>query len=102
MAIQNIILTTLPSAVFTSVGDTAITCAYFCNTSNSPVTISVYAVASGDSAVAGNRIYDSVLLTAKDTYVIDMEKLILSDGDKLMAEATQNNAITVTISSVSI
>ena len=102
MAIQNLIIGTTPAAVYTSAGDSAVTCVYFCNTSNSTATFSLYAVPSGGAAIASTKIYDSVVLTSKDTYVIDMEKLILANGDALYAEADQLSAITVTVSSVTI
>lgn len=102
MAIQNSVIGTTPSAFYTSIGDTAVTCVYLCNTSSATVTFSLYAVPLGGAAVASTKIYDSVVLTSKDTYVIDMEKLVLSDGDSLRAEADQSNAITITVSAVAI
>ena len=102
MAIQNSTIGTTPAAFYTSAGDTAVTCIYFCNTSSNPVTFSVYAVPSGALAIASTRIYSTVTLTANDTYVVDMEKLILSSGDSLQAEADQEDVITVTVSSVGI
>lgn len=102
MAIQNSIIGTTPAAFYTSTGDTAVTCVYLCNTSNATVAFSLYAVPLGGTAVANTKIYDSVVLTSKDTYVIDMEKLVLSDGDTLHAEADQPNAVTITVSSVAI
>lgn len=102
MAIQNLVIGTTPSAFYTSVGDSAVTCVYLCNTSNSSVTFSLHAVPAAGTPSSSNRIYDSVTLTAKDTYVIDMEKLVLSNGDALYAAASQASAITVTISAVTI
>ena len=102
MAIQNSVIDTTPAVFYSSVGDTAVTCIYLCNTANTAATFSLYAVPSGAAASANTRIYDSVTLTAKDTYVIDMEKLVLANGDALHAEASQSNAITVTVSSVTI
>ena len=100
MAIQNLIIGTTPTAFYTSNGDSAVTCIYLCNTSNATATFSVYAVPATGSATTATKIYDSVVLTAKDTYIIDMEKLILGAGDALYAEADQASAITVTVSSV--
>ena len=102
MAIQNSVIGTAPTAFYSSVGDTAVTCIYLCNTANTAATFSLYAVPAGESATGNTKIYDSVTLTSKDTYVIDMEKLVLADGDALHGEASQAAAITVTVSSVTI
>lgn len=102
MAIQNRTLTTSYSAVYTSVGDTATTVIYLCNTSSSTVTFNLCVVPDGGSPGASNLVYADQLLAAKDTYIIDLEKLILEDGDSIQAKDDTGSVTTVTVSYVSI
>jgi hypothetical protein len=39
---------------------------------------------------------------ANDTYVIDSEKLILADGDKIYVTAGSDSAINVTVSTIGV
>jgi len=103
MTIQNTFLTTTASNICVgSTGVTAITAMYFCNTSPSATTFSVYLVPAGTATPAPvNLIYNNVLLEAYDTYVIDMEKLMLGLGDTIQAVSQSNNAITASVSYMS-
>jgi len=102
MAIQNTTLTTSYSSVYTSTGDSATTVIYFCNTSSSPVTFDLCVVPDGGSPGSANQVYNQVEIAANDTYIIDMEKLILEDGDSLQAKDDTGSVTTVTVSYVSI
>ena len=102
MAITNTKISKTVQSVYTSIGENAIVVAYFCNTSTDTVNFSVRAVGRGKNVLSDNLIYSNVSLTPNDTYVMDTEKLILGDGDALWAEATENNAIVVTIFDVEV
>lgn len=102
MAITNTKINTGSTAVYTSSGDNAIVVAYFCNTSTNPVMFSVHAVPAGGAASGDNLIYANVNLTANDTYIMDTEKLILSDGDSVWATSTEDDAIVVTVFDVEV
>jgi hypothetical protein len=102
MALTSKTLTIAPQAVYTSVDTNAIVVAYFCNTSQNPVTFSLHAVPSGGTAGAANTIYSNVNITAEDTYVMDTEKIILDDGDSLWATASVDGVISVTICNVEV
>lgn len=102
MSITNTKINTAAQSIYTSVGEHAIVVAYFCNTSVAPVNFSVYAVAQGNIASPDNLIYSNVSLTSNDTYVMDNEKLILSDGEGLWAVATEDDVIVVTIFDVEV
>ncbi len=102
MAIQSTALTTGNTTVYTSAGNSVVTTMYFCNTSNtSTINFTLYAVPSGSVASLTNMIYNSVLITATDTYVIDTEKLLLSAGDSLVVGTTVAG-LSVTLSYMSI
>lgn len=102
MSISNTLINTAPQPIYTSVGTNAVVVAYFCNTSENPVMFSVHAVTSGNTAVKENLIYANVNITSSDTYVIDNEKIILSDGDSLHAVATEDDAVVVTVCTVEV
>ena len=57
---------------------------------------------SGGSASANTRIYNNVQLASADTYVLDVEKLILSNGDTIQANASANVSVAATISYIGI
>ena len=102
MAIQNTLLSTVTSNIYVSTGNSAITSVYFCNNGASAALINVYAVPSGNSASANTRIYNNVQLASADTYVLDVEKLILSNGDTIQANASANVSVAATISYIGI
>lgn len=103
MAISNssVPLTT-PGAIYTSTNTTAITNVYFCNYSASTVTVDVYLVPSGGSASNSTIIYKAISISASNTFVMDTEKLILSNGDSIRASASAGSAVTASVSYLSI
>jgi hypothetical protein len=107
MAITNTRITSAntPSTVFTAVGQQAITVMYLANTdSSTAANVSVYCVDNSASSGSSdeNCIYKDLSITAGDTYVMDLEKLILDNGDFLDVQASAGNVITVTVSSISV
>lgn len=104
MAIINTLLTTSPANIFVSSGNTVVSTMYFCNTTGASVNLNVYLIGytGGNLAVAdGNvQIYHDVLIAGGDTFVVDMEKLVLSNTDLIQANAT--NSVTATVSYVGI
>jgi hypothetical protein len=106
MAITNtLILTTTATTVFTAVGDQAITTVMFCNTD--PVNtclLDVHVVPAAGVPTTATTILKSLSLPATETFVMDAEKLILSNGDSIRAQekAGYNQVVAATVSSVSI
>jgi hypothetical protein len=93
-------LTTNPAAIFTSVGTTVVSTMYFCNTNTTVAYgFSVWLVPSGGGVSNTNMIYNNVNVVAKDTYVVDREKIVLSNGDAIYAYSNINGNISATISS---
>lgn len=97
MAIINTTLTTSPTAIYTSNGQTVVTLMYFCNTDSSNHTMNLYLVPSGSSPGDSNIIYKNYNITSTDTLVVDKEKIILNNGDKVYANANANSVITTTV-----
>jgi hypothetical protein len=103
MAISNYVLTTVPGNIYTSAGNTVVSVMYFTNNDSSAVSLNLWGMPA-DATVANvnYQMYNGVLIASGDTYVVDMEKLVLGNGDRLMANASANTAITTTISYVGI
>jgi hypothetical protein len=105
MAINNTRLDSIiPTTVFEAVGQQAITVIYLCNTTAVTCTANVFVINSGDSTSSAdtNMVYSQLELTANDTYVVSMEKLILDNSDLIEVEANIPNCITVTVSSIAV
>lgn len=105
MAILNTrLFTSSPTTVFQAAGQQAITVVYICNTSANDATVNVYAVNNDDSTTGGddNMILSELSVTANDTYIMSLEKLILDDLDKIVMEANIPDVITVTVSSIAV
>jgi hypothetical protein len=62
----------------------------------------LYLVPSGFTANANNIIYSNKTVTSNDTYILELEKMILSRGDMLQAVANTGNAIVATVSALGI
>ena len=106
MAIQNTILTTTAANIFvnqSSTGTSAITTIHLCNFTPNTQTANIYIVPIGATANANTIIYSNVSITAYNTQIVYAEKFILgSIGDAVMANCSNANAVTATISSIGI
>lgn len=80
----------------------AVTTMYFCNKSGSTTTFNLYVVPAGFVANTNNIAYSNKTITAGDTYIVDWEKLVLSPGDTIRANANVGNAIVATVSTIGI
>ncbi len=89
------------TAIFTATSQVAITTIIFCNTTGAtPATLDVYAVPYGSNAVPTTQIMKSVSIPPTETFVLDTERLILENGDKIFAQASVSSTISATISSL--
>ena len=106
MALTNTALTTIPSSIYVSSGNTVVSAMYFCNNSGSAVNFNLYAIPSGVTTANANvQIYNSVQVASLDTFVVDWEKLALANGDRLAANLTfgqANLSIVATVSYIGI
>jgi hypothetical protein len=104
MSISVANVTTVTGAVYTSVGNTAVTFMSLCNYSGSNVTVNVYMVPSGSLAGNTNIVLSDLEITSKDTYQLYSagEKLVLSSGDSVQVNASVDNLITTVVSSTSL
>jgi len=97
MAITNTVLGTAASAIYTSSGTNVVSLLYFCNTSGSTKTINLYLVPSGGSASNSTVVYQNYAITSTDTLVVSTEKIVLSNGDAIYANANVATSITSTV-----
>ena len=90
------------TTVYTSSGTTAITCMFFMNDNASARTLDVHVVQNGGSASGTNKIVKAITIDPADTYVVNLEKLVLSNGDTIQCVASVGSSIYPTVSSVTI
>ena len=98
MALSSVFVTTAGNTVYTSSGNTAVTWLSLNNWGPSNVTANLFAVPSGNSAGNINQIAYALLLQSGDTYQIYVgnEKLLLSNGDFIKINASDNTVTAVT------
>lgn len=102
MSIINTALTTAAANIYVSSGNSATTVLHFCNYANLGATANVWVVPAGLTANSLTIIYSNVALTAQNTLVVDTEKLILSNGDAIVANVSINGSVTATVSYIGI
>ena len=95
----------LGTAVFTATADTAVTTIHLCNISSAAdASINIYLLPSDGSTTVpteNNKIYNQLTVQATDTYIIDTEKLILGNGDKLYIVCPDSSAqVVATVSTI--
>ena len=106
MAIKQDLITTTTPAIFTATESTAVTSIHLCNTDSGATSFNLYVVPNDGSTTSPSSqhlLYNSVTISAQDTYIIDTEKLILENGDMLFVRAAgsgSNNKIAVTVSTI--
>lgn len=102
MAISNTVLSTSGNVIYTSTDNSVVSVMYFCNTDSTARDIDVYLVPNGGTSAGNTQIYKSVQIAGNDTFVVDMEKLVLSNGDTIQATASSDSVVTATVSYVGI
>ena len=95
--------TTNSTTVYTSSGESGITTLILCNHhASTDAIVNVYVVPSGSTAGDANQILKSLTIVASDTFVMDMEKLILSNGDFIVVQSNAANVVNSVISSMAV
>ena len=102
MAITNFqVGTGTGSAAFTASAETAITVIYITNKTDGAGTVDIYVVPNGQSVSENFKVYTQLSIAARDTYVIETEKLILETGAKIYIVAPDSAAqFNATISTI--
>lgn len=111
MAISNTRLTTAAdTVVYTSSGNNAVTTIIACNTGAVTLTdetintssLTLYFVPDGGLVGDGTTVVKNLIIPAGETVFFSDEKIILSDGDSIVAQSTNPNLLTITISTLSV
>jgi hypothetical protein len=82
-----------------------VTTMYLCNTGNVSATANVYAVPAQTNFSADSiatAIYVNLPIAAGDTYIVDGERIILENGDSILANIATGipGAVIMTVSSI--
>ena len=104
MTIATANVTTATAAVYTSIGNTAVTYLNLCNYSVGNVTANIYIVPNGDTASTLNQAVSTLTITSTDSYQLyaGPEKLLLENGDTIQIDCSGNSAISAITSYTSI
>jgi putative heme iron utilization protein len=90
--------------VFAATADTAVTSIHLCNLTAEDAVIDVYVLPDDGSTTVpteNNKIYNSLTIQGKDTYIIDTEKMILTNGDKIYVQnADSTGQVIATVSTI--
>ena len=104
MAISTLTVGTTNTVLFTSSGDDAVTFMSLCNYSPGTVTVSVHLVPSGGTAGNDNLFIKDIEIVSGDTYVLyeGGEKIMLGDGDYIVAVADAVTSVTAMVSTIDV
>lgn len=95
--------TTNSTVIYESVGESGVTTLIICNHhATTDTLINVWVVPDGAVAGNANQILKNLNIVASDTFVMDMEKLVLNDGDTIVAQADTANIVNAVISSMAV
>jgi hypothetical protein len=104
MAISNSLITNTNSVVYSSVGANAVTSIIICNYGASTSNLTLFAVPSADVSGTTTAVKHTIIsvlpIPPGETVSLDQEKLVLSNGDALIAVASVTAMLTFTISTL--
>ena len=102
MAITNFqVAATTGTEAFEATADTAVTVIYITNKTDGDGTVDVYVTPNGATVGPNFLVYSQLTIKARDTYIIDTEKMILEIGAKIYIAAPDSAAqFNATISTI--
>ena len=90
--------------IYEATADTAVTSIHMCNITSSDATVNIYLLPEDGSTTvptAENKMYNTLTIKATDSYIIDTEKMILGNGDKIYVQNVDSSGqVIVTISTI--
>ena len=90
--------------IFEATADTAVTSIHMCNITSSDATVNIYLLPEDGSTTVPteeNKMYNTLTIKATDSYIIDIEKMILGNGDKIYVQNVDSSGqVIVTISTI--
>ena len=102
MAITNYqVVTNYDNAAYTASAETAVTVIYITNKTDGDGTVDIYVVPNGGSVGEPFKVYTELTIKARDTYILDTEKMILENGARIYIVAPDSAAqFNATISTI--
>jgi hypothetical protein len=95
--------TTNNTQAFLSDGENGVTTLMICNHhASTNAVVNVWVVPQSQVSGNANQILKNLTIVASDTFVMDMEKLVLNDGDTIMVQADIADVINTVISSMAV
>lgn len=82
--------------VLEAVEPTTVVTIWLCNNDTDVDYINIHVVPAGQTRQISNRIYNRLPIQPQDTYVIDMERIMLDAGDRIIMTAS-NDAYTACV-----
>lgn len=102
MTIENVLLNTSETTILTgTTNGLANVCLMFCNTSAANVVITVYLKKPSQGAGDVNTIIKNLSLPATDTFIFNLEKVLMQQNAVLTAIASTANVVSVSASYLS-
>jgi len=114
MAITNDFIDAGYTTLYTSSGTNAVTTMIFCNyadvdnipgdtsLTDADTFLDLHVVKNGQSAADYNKILHRLSIPAGETFIMDTEKFVLDNGDKIIAQTTSPATVSVTISTIEV
>ena len=115
MAITNNFIDATLTTLYTSSGDSAVTSMIFCNyqdtdniagagnvLTDADTFLDLHIVPNGGSAGDENKILHQLKIPGGETFIMDSERLVLENGDTIVAQTTSPATVSATISSVAV
>lgn len=110
MAIESVPIGASNTDVFVATGDKMIATMIFCNVAlpnplqddSNTTFLDIHLVKSGDLVTPINKIVNALMIPAGETVFFDTERIVLANGDKVVASTTSPAVVTCTISTVDI
>ena len=78
------------TTVLQAVEPTTVVTIWLCNNDNDIDFVNIHVVPAGQTMQISNRIYNRLPIQPQDTYVIDMERIMLDTGDRIIMTASND------------
>lgn len=106
--IYNATITTSDTVLYTSVEQTAITVMIFCNTATpnptdesiNAVKLELHLVKNGTTVSTQNTIVKNLNIPAGETVFFDSERIVLDNGDEIVARVDTGTSLVATVSAL--
>ena len=110
MAIQSTAIGTSNTDLYISSGNTAVTCIWVCNTatynpldpSSGTTYLDLHFVKQGQGVSNTNLIVNQLPVPAGETVSFDTERIILDNGDRVVANSASPANLVATVSTISV